>query len=146
MHATLAFACARILADELRTAAPDPWSSAHGWRLNTTYRRTITLNSGDAAHDVVIEYARDGYVFHYAGSSTPLAFTADAGSSMSMRFGEHTWTADVVRAGDELHIFHNGRHRVLAVADVIAQSAAAEVEYRPADRTDARQADRGPCR
>ncbi len=127
LHATLAFACARILGDELRIAARDPWSSPHGWRLNTTYRRTITLNSADAAHDVVIEYARDGYVFHYAGSSTPLAFTADAGSSMSMRFGEHTWTADVVRAGDELHIFHNGRHRVLAVADVIAQSAAAEV-------------------
>ena len=38
----LAFACARILADETRNAAPDPWSSAHGWRLNTTYRRTMT--------------------------------------------------------------------------------------------------------
>ena len=43
-----------------------------------------------ATHDVVIEYARDGYVFHYAVSSTPLAFTADAALSMSMRFGEHT--------------------------------------------------------
>ena len=37
-------------------------------------------------------------------------------------------TADVVRAGDELHVFHNGRHRVLALADIIAQSAAAEVD------------------
>ena len=47
----LAFACARILADETRSAAPDPWSSAHGWRLNTTYRRTMTLNSAATAHD-----------------------------------------------------------------------------------------------
>ncbi|HKO68567.1 MAG TPA: acetyl/propionyl/methylcrotonyl-CoA carboxylase subunit alpha [Burkholderiaceae bacterium] len=124
----LAFACARILADEARIAVPDPWSSAHGWRLNTTYRRTMTLNAESTAHAVVIEYARDGYVFHYAGRSTPLALTANAGSGMSIRFGEHTLGADVVRAGDELHVFHNGRHRVLALADVIAQSAAAEVE------------------
>jgi 3-methylcrotonyl-CoA carboxylase alpha subunit len=124
----LAFACSRILADETRNAAPDPWSSAHGWRLNTTYRRTITLNSATAVHDVVIEYARDGYMFHYDDTSTTLAFTVHAGSGMSMRFGEHTLTADVVRAGDELHVFHNGRHRVLAVADIIAQSAAVEVE------------------
>ncbi len=124
----LALACARILADETRSAAPDPWSSAHGWRLNTTYRRTMTLNSAATAHEVVIEYARDGYVFHHGGQSIPLAFTANAISGMSIRFGEHTLTADVVRAGDELHVFHNGRHRVLALADVIAQSAAAEVE------------------
>ncbi len=124
----LAFACARILADETRNAAPDPWSSAHGWRLNTTYRRTMTLNSGAAAHDVVIEYARSGYVFHYVDTSTPLAFTPNSGSGMSIRFGQHTLTADVVRAGDELHVFHNGRHRLLALADIIAQSAAAEVE------------------
>ena len=127
-HAMLAFACARILADETRNAAADPWNSALGWRLNTTYRRTITLNSVADAHDVVIEYARDGYVFHYDGTSTALATTANEGSSMSIRFGEHTLTADVVRTGDELHVFHNGRHRVLALADIIAQSAAAEVE------------------
>ena len=45
-----------------------------------------------------------------------------------IRFGEHTLTADVVRAGDELHVFHNGRHRVLALSDIIAQSSAAEVD------------------
>jgi 3-methylcrotonyl-CoA carboxylase alpha subunit len=125
---TLAFACARILADETRSAEHDPWSSAHGWRLNTTYRRTMTLNSAATEHIVVIEYARDGYLFHYGGQSTPLAFTANAVSAMSIRFGEHTLSADVVRAADELHVFHNGRHRVLALADVIAQSEATEVE------------------
>ena len=127
-HAMLAFACARVLADEARNAGPDPWSSAHGWRLNTTYRRTLTLNSGGTVHDVVIEYARDGYVFHYEGVSIGLALTASADSALSIRFGEHTLTADVVRFGDELHVFHNGRHRMLALADIIAQSSAAEVD------------------
>ncbi len=127
-HETLAFACARVLADEARDATADPWSSAHGWRLNTTYRRAITLNAATAAYVVDLEYARDGYVFHYNAVNTGLAITATADSAMSIRFGEHTLTADVVRAGEELHIFHNGRHRVLALADIIAQSGATEAE------------------
>ncbi|HYM47886.1 MAG TPA: biotin carboxylase N-terminal domain-containing protein, partial [Burkholderiaceae bacterium] len=127
-HEMLAFACARVLAEEARDASSDPWSSAHGWRLNTTYRRAITLNSDHGVHDVDLEYARDGYVFHHDRVDTPLAITATADSGMSIRFGEHTLTADVVRAGDDLHVFHNGRHRVLALADIIAQSGAAEAE------------------
>ncbi len=127
-HETLALACARLLADEARDASADPWSSAHGWRLNTTYWRAITLNSGSEAHEVHLEYGRDGYVFHHDRVDTALAITANSGSEISIRFGEHTLTADVVRAGDQLHVFHNGRHRVLAVADIIAQSSAAEVE------------------
>jgi len=126
----LAFACARVVADEARGVSGDPWGSAHGWRLNTTYRRAFTLNSEHGAHDVELEYARDGYVLHHDGASTPLTMTttASAGSALSIRFGEHTLTADVVRAGDEMHVFLNGRHRVLALADVIAQSGAAEAQ------------------
>ncbi|HVE89650.1 MAG TPA: acetyl/propionyl/methylcrotonyl-CoA carboxylase subunit alpha [Burkholderiaceae bacterium] len=125
---TLALACARVLADEARDARADPWESAHGWRLNTTYRRTITLIFGATVHDVVVEYARDGYVFHYEGAESPLAIVAAGSSAMSIRFGEHTLTADVVRSADELHVFYDGRHRVLALADIIAQSAGAEAQ------------------
>ncbi len=127
-HEMLALACARVLSDEAHDATADPWGSAHGWRLNTTYRRAITLNSGSGVHDIDLEYARDGYVFHHDGVDTALAITATAASGMSIRFGQHTLTADVVRAGDELHVFHNGRHRTLALADIIAQSGAAEAE------------------
>ena len=37
--------------------------------------------------------------------------------------GGGTRVADVVRSGDELHVFADGRHRVLALFDVIAQSS-----------------------
>ncbi len=127
-HQALAFACARVLADEARNATADPWNSAHGWRLNTTYRRAITLAAGARTHVIDLEYARDGYVFHYDGVDTRLAIMAAADSGVSIRFGEHTLTADVVRAGDDLHVFHNGRHRVLGLADIIAQSGQAEAE------------------
>jgi 3-methylcrotonyl-CoA carboxylase alpha subunit len=122
-HDLLAFACARVLADEGSRHSPDPWGSALGWRLNTNYRRTITLKSERGVHDVDLEYARDGYVFHHGGLDTPLSISSAAGSHLSIRFAGHTLGADVVRTGDELHIFAGGRHRMLALFDIIAQSS-----------------------
>jgi 3-methylcrotonyl-CoA carboxylase alpha subunit len=119
----LAFACARVLADERRTYSADPWGNAHGWRLNTNYRRTITLKSERGVHDVDLEYTREGYVFHHGGLDTPLAISSADGSHLSIRFAGHTLGADVVRTGDELHIFASGRHRMLALFDIIAQSS-----------------------
>jgi 3-methylcrotonyl-CoA carboxylase alpha subunit len=74
-------------------------------------------------HDVDLEYARDGYVFHHGGLDTPLAISSAEGSRLSIRFAGHTLVADVVHSGDELHVFANGRHRVLALFDIIAQSS-----------------------
>jgi 3-methylcrotonyl-CoA carboxylase alpha subunit len=122
-HELLAFACARVLADEHAGAGADPWSSAHGWRLNTNYLRTITLKSERGVHDVDLEYERDGFVFHHGGANVPLAINAADGTHLAIRFGGHTLAADVVRAGDELHVFMQGRHRMLALFDVIAQSS-----------------------
>jgi len=127
-HEVLAFACARILSDEARDRTNDPWSSAHGWRLNTNYRRAVALTSASGIHNVDLEYARDGFVFHRDGVDHTLAILATGGSGVSIRFGGHTLTADVVRSGEELHVFHNGRHRALKLADVIAQAGAAEAE------------------
>jgi len=127
-HDVLAFACARILSDEARDRTNDPWSSAHGWRLNTNYRRAVALTSASGVHNVDLEYARDGFVFHRDGVDHTLAILATGGSGVSIRFGGHTLTADVVRSGEELHVFHNGRHRALKLADVIAQAGAAEAE------------------
>jgi 3-methylcrotonyl-CoA carboxylase alpha subunit len=125
-HELLAFACARVLADEHAGAGADPWSSAHGWRLNTNYVRTITLKSERGVHDVDLEYERDGFVFHHGGANVPLAISAVDGTRLALRFGGHTLVADVVRAGDELHVFMHGRHRTLSLFDVIAQSSGGE--------------------
>jgi 3-methylcrotonyl-CoA carboxylase alpha subunit len=122
-HELLAFACARVLLDEEARAGADPWSSAHGWRLNTNYTRTLTLRSERGVHDVDLEYTRDGYVFHHGGAHAPLAISAADGTRLGIRFGGGTLVADVVRCGDELHVFAHGRHRMLALVDVIAQSS-----------------------
>jgi 3-methylcrotonyl-CoA carboxylase alpha subunit len=119
----LAFACARVLADEHAAANADPWSSAHGWRLNTHYLRTLTLKSERGVHDVDLEYERDAFVFHHGGANLPLAIGAADGTRLSIRLDTETLSADVVRAGDELHVFMHGRHRILALFDAIGQSA-----------------------
>jgi len=125
----LAFACARVLADDEKARTPDPWSSTHGWRLNTTYTRTLTFESERGTNEVELEYGRDGYRFHHAGLSVPLTVARQAdrlASGLSIRFGDRTLAADVVRDGDELHIFTDGRHRSLALVDIIAQSSTAD--------------------
>jgi len=122
----LAFACARILIDEGRPNTLDPWSATHGWRLNTTYRRAISLRSAAVAHEVEIEYARNGFVFYYDGTEWPLTILDATGSRVSTRLGNRTLSADVVRTGEELHIFHDGRHRMLSIADPMAQAASGE--------------------
>jgi 3-methylcrotonyl-CoA carboxylase alpha subunit len=122
-HELLAFACARVLTDETVGAGADPWTAAHGWRLNTNYIRTVTFKSERGVHEVDLEYGRDGYVFHYEGDDVPLAIGSADGSRLGIRFGGHTLVGDVVRAGNELHVFAQGRHRVLALFDIIAQSS-----------------------
>jgi 3-methylcrotonyl-CoA carboxylase alpha subunit len=118
----LAFSCARVLADEARRGSADPWSSTHGWRLNATYTRTLTFKSERGVHDVELEYARGGYRFHHAGADAPLEIARVDGTRLAIAFGGRSLSADVVRQGDELHVFARGRHRVLALVDIIAQS------------------------
>jgi 3-methylcrotonyl-CoA carboxylase alpha subunit len=118
----LAFACARVLTDEAGNETADPWSSTHGWRLNTTYTRTLTFKSERGVHDVELEYLRGGHRFHHAGGHAPLAVNRVDGTRLAIAFGGRSLLADVVRVGDDLHVFARGRHRVLTVVDIIAQS------------------------
>jgi 3-methylcrotonyl-CoA carboxylase alpha subunit len=121
----LAAACARVLADEAAQAdgaRQDPFDARSGWRLNTTYVRTLTLASAHGVHDLLLDYRRDGWRYRHAGFDQPLALASRDGSRLTLRLGNRTITADVVRAGDELHVFSGGRHRALALVDVIAHA------------------------
>jgi 3-methylcrotonyl-CoA carboxylase alpha subunit len=120
----LAAACARVLADEAAAAGRlrDPFAARSGWRLNTTYMRTLTLASAHGVHDVELAYGRDGWRYRHAGHDAPLAIAGREGSRLRLRLGHRTLTADVLRDRDELHVFGSGRHRVLTLVDIIAQA------------------------
>jgi 3-methylcrotonyl-CoA carboxylase alpha subunit len=127
----LALACARVLTDDTNTAADiaDPWALAHGWRLNTVYRRALSFRSERATHEVEVEYSRVGgatYVLHHANSAVPFSITDAAGTRLTVRLADRSISADVVRDGDDLHTFARGRHRILTLLDPIAHAAQGE--------------------
>ena len=111
-----------MLTDDARGETSDPWSSTHGWRLNTTYARTLTFKSERGVHDVELEYARGGRRFRHSGADASLEIARADGTRLAIAFGGRLLVADVVRQGDQLHVFARGRHRVLTLVDVIAQS------------------------
>jgi len=120
----LAASCARVLADEASAAGSrrDPFDARSGWRLNYTYTRTLTLASAHGVHDVLLDYGRDGWRYRHGGHDAPLAIVAHEGSRLRLRFGDRQLSADVVRDGDDLHVFSGGRHRTLRLVDVIAHA------------------------
>jgi 3-methylcrotonyl-CoA carboxylase alpha subunit len=127
----LVLACARVLTDDARAAndSSDPWALAHGWRLNTVYRRTLSFRSERGAHDVEVEYSRVSsatYVLHFTGNQVPFSITDAAGTQLTVRLADRSITADVVRDGVDLHTFARGRHRVLTLLDPIAHAAEGE--------------------
>jgi len=120
----LAAACARVLADEAGAsgARGDPFDMRNGWRLNTTYTRTLTLASAHGVHDVLLDYGRDGWRYRHGAHDELLVLAGHSGSRLRLRFGRRQLTADVVRDGDDLHVFSSGRHRMLTLVDVIAHA------------------------
>ncbi len=120
----LAAACARVLADEAAAAGPrrDPFDRRNGWRLNTTYTRTLTLASAHGVHEVLLDYGRDGWRYRHGGHDELLAIASADGSRLRLRLGPRQLSADVVRDGDDLHVFSAGRHRTLTLVDVIAHA------------------------
>jgi 3-methylcrotonyl-CoA carboxylase alpha subunit len=132
-HEMLALAVARVVADETAAAGRDPWQSRHGWRLNTQYTRTLTFKSqvGEhfGVHDVLLAYTREGFVFEHGSVNAPLAIDGMQGTRLALRLGDLRLAADVVRdadAGEDLHIFLNGRHAALTLVDVIAHAGEGE--------------------
>ncbi len=124
----LALACARLAVDETAAETNDPWSLARGWRLNTTYTRDIVFKSERGVHDVELEYTRDGYVFRHGALHAPLAIAAARGTRLEVRFADRAFAADVIRDDDDLHVFANGRHRVLTLVDLIAHAGESELD------------------
>jgi 3-methylcrotonyl-CoA carboxylase alpha subunit len=124
----VALACARVLLDdaedvnEAGSAWRDPWGDRRGWRLNATYTRRLQFRVDEEAIDVSVEYGRDHYVVRHAGHAVPMSVSAAGATTITLLLADRTLAADVVRDGDDLHVFVEGRHRVLTQLDAIAHA------------------------
>jgi 3-methylcrotonyl-CoA carboxylase alpha subunit len=107
----VAAALARVLVEEARAQNADPWSNRQGWRLNGTAARRIWLRCGAAQHEATIEYHAQGPHLVSGSWRARLAIDACEGTRLRLRLDQQVLVAEVVRDGDVLHVFTDGRHR-----------------------------------
>lgn len=130
----LALAAAALLADEgAQTRAADPWSNTHGWRMNGSYRRQLSLSDEYAAatldskaYALGVTYHAKGWTIELDGARHALALAGREGGHYTVRLDGHAVQGTVRREGagegETLHVFSGGRHHVLAWEDPLAHA------------------------
>jgi len=123
---SLAAAVAHLLMQERGSQTADPWSDRQGWRLNGSALRRVTLRCGHAQCEVMVEYHAHGLQLASGPWRAPLALEALAGTRLSLRLGDRSLAADVVRDGQVLHVFAGGRHRAFTLVDPVGSAGEAD--------------------
>jgi len=126
----LALAAAALLADEgEKTRAADPWSNAHGWRMNGSYRRQLSLTDDYAAttldskaYALDVTYHAKGWTIELDGAKHALALAGRDGGHYAVRLDGQAVQGTVRHEGELLHVFSGGRHDVLAWEDPLAHA------------------------
>jgi len=104
----------------------DPWAQARGWRMNSAYRRVLTLSDEFSSYAVGLTYGANGWEIDAGGERQALELVRHEGAEFTIRLGETSLHGSVRRDGDLFHVFSAGRHHTLAYNDPMAH--AGEVE------------------
>jgi 3-methylcrotonyl-CoA carboxylase alpha subunit len=122
----LALAALALIDAEKNTSAAvsvnpaDPWGNARGWRLNSVYQRQLSFTDEEMSYNINVAYDHAGWHLAMAGLELPMTVTARSGNDLSIKLGETSLHATVLRAGDSFHVFTGGRHFTLAWNDPMA--------------------------
>jgi len=106
----------------------DPWDSPRGWRLNGSYCRDLRFDCDEQAHQLALDYQRDGWCMTYQSQPWMLTDIAIHGATVSLQLAQQTIAGRVIREGDRFHVFWQGQHRVLQWSDPIAHAGEHEAE------------------
>jgi 3-methylcrotonyl-CoA carboxylase alpha subunit len=127
----LALAAVALVADDAAPAAhnpADPWASAHGWRMNGSYRRSLSFadeysaTQAAKAYRVGMTYGRAGWTLDAGGASHDLVLVARQGDRLAIRIDGQAVQGMVKRDGELLHVFTGGAHHVLDWNDPLAHA------------------------
>jgi 3-methylcrotonyl-CoA carboxylase alpha subunit len=110
------------------SAAADPWASSHGWRMNSAMRRVLDFASEGQHFPVTATYLAQGWTLASHGAHVNMVLAERHGSHLSLKLGDQTVQGNVVRDGEDIHVFHAGSHIVLTCADPLAHAGQAESE------------------
>ncbi|MES2102858.1 MAG: acetyl/propionyl/methylcrotonyl-CoA carboxylase subunit alpha [Pseudomonadota bacterium] len=127
----LALAAVALLQSEKNEGQGDPWQSSHGWRMNSTLRRSLQYTEESHAHDVAVSYLAEGWDISASGQQTRITLVKNdrhGANDLSLKLGEQTVHGTVVRDGESVHVFTGGNHTVLHYADPLAHAGETEAE------------------
>jgi 3-methylcrotonyl-CoA carboxylase alpha subunit len=91
-----------------------PWGDADGWRINGTQTRKLEYRDGEHATTLSLRYEDKG-----------LQLDGDEASVNGTQYivGEQRYNANIVRLGDQMHVFTGGQHYVVAPVDKLAHAS-----------------------
>jgi 3-methylcrotonyl-CoA carboxylase alpha subunit len=125
-------AVALVTQEDAATGGADPWTSAHGWRMNGSYRRVLSFGDDYAAtlaggaYRVGLTYRAAGWTLDVDGAAHDVTLTAHAGGKLALRLDGRAVHGTVRRDGELLHVFSGGLHHVLAWNDPLAHAGEQE--------------------
>jgi 3-methylcrotonyl-CoA carboxylase alpha subunit len=97
-----------------------PFNRSDGWRLNDDAHTVLRLDDGGQEVSVTVHYRRDGYVFDLPGGSVAVRGALEDGGTLRADIGGTRGRGAVIRLGQELHVFIDGRVHRLGIVDPLA--------------------------
>ena len=94
-----------------------PWHRVDGWRLNLGSHHSFAFTSGDARHEVHVDFADSGN--HLRIGARRHAFSGErlADGMLLVRLDGHAHKARAVRDGEHWHVFLSGTHYRVSLED-----------------------------
>ena len=99
-----------------------PWRSANGWRLNDDAMHELVLGQGDRLWTLTARTTGNGYAFSFDGQ-TAVADLSRSGKELTGTIDGTPVKATVVRSGETLVVFCDGRADRLELHDPVAEAA-----------------------
>ena len=130
----VALAALRLVQDEDTNDGQNPWTSSHGWRMNSSLSRTLRFEREDEKYDVTLRYSLDGW--RIASNNEQVSEQAlvrlvgvnQTEQSLTIQYGDQIVSGTVVRHGEHIHVFSQGQHIALSYADPLLHAGEAEAE------------------
>jgi len=123
----LSLAAAAVL-DAEGSKDADPWAGSQGWRMNAALTRNLDFADESAHYPVAVTYHAQGWNVAAGGHEARMILAERHGSHFSLKLGEATVQGNVVRNGEDVHVFHAGSHTMLTCLDPLAHAGEAEAE------------------
>jgi 3-methylcrotonyl-CoA carboxylase alpha subunit len=123
----LALAVAALSLSE-RQPSEDPWAQTTGWRMNARLVRTLSFQEAAGECLLQVSYGREGMRLQTAQGEVLLSEIVGAGVRVKLSLNGRPTEANVVRSGDNIHVFHGGQHWTLVWNDPITHAGGHEAD------------------